>query len=292
MYFYDERGDDLFQQIMQLEEYYLTNSELEIFKKYRQDILDIIGTSKFFRIVELGAGDGSKTRVLLDHFLAERAQFAYSPVDISPNVLEILENNLQSALPDLKVDSLAGDYFKVLKDLQFKEGEKKIVFFLGSNIGNYLDERTINFLTSVRENLHIGDQMLIGVDLKKDPKTILKAYNDSQGITREFNLNLLRRINSELGASFDLSLFRHNPVYDPMTGECRSYLVSLEDQIVEIDGLGQAFSFKKWETIFMEVSKKYSKDELRDLAEATGFKVIKNFDDSRSYFTDSFWEAV
>ena len=292
MYFYDEKGDHLFQKIMQLDEYYLTRAEFNIFQNHGKEIVDLLEIDDHYRLIELGAGDGSKTKVVLKHLIDAGVDFAYSPIDISANVLEILKNNLIHSLPKLQIEPLAGDYFKVLESLSFKEHEKKVVFFLGSNIGNYLDSRASDFLKSVRSNLSVGDKFVIGVDLKKDPKTILAAYNDPNGVTAAFNMNLLERINAELGANFDKANFRHSPVYDPLSGECRSYLMSLCDHDVYLESSDDIIHFDKWEPIFMEVSKKYSIPELESLAELCGFKVMNHLFDENHYYTDSFWEAI
>ncbi|MFY0601349.1 MAG: L-histidine N(alpha)-methyltransferase [Cyclobacteriaceae bacterium] len=290
-YFYDEIGDKIFQQIMNLDEYYLSRAELNIFENQKDKILDLMRPNESFRIVELGAGDGVKTKVLLSHFVEQQKRFSYSPVDISANVLDILKSNLQNEIPDLDIAPLAGDYFQVLSELEFDSDSHNVVYFLGSNIGNFLNESAISFLSNVRENLNAGDRMLIGFDLKKDPNKILAAYNDKQGVTKSFNLNLLTRINHEMGADFDITAFSHNPVYDPATGECRSYLMSLKDQDVHIESLEETFHFKKWETIFVEVSKKYDLEEIGLLAESSGFSVIENLLDDQELFTDSIWEV-
>lgn len=291
-YFYDEKGDKLFQRIMKLPEYYLTRAELEIFQTKKERLLDIINPDAPFRIVELGAGDGMKTRVLLKYFLQQHADFSYSPVDISANVLRDLERNMMQDMPDLKMKPLAGDYFKVLSELKFQNHVRNIAFFLGSNIGNFRNEIALTFLRSIHDNMSSGDILMIGFDLKKDPKTILSAYNDSQGVTKAFNLNLLERINAEFGADFDLDKFDHNPIYDPLTGECRSYLISKEEMEVSLGDLDFSIRFKPWEPIFMEVSKKYDLTEINQLAENSGFKVVENLFDSGKVFTDSIWEVI
>lgn len=291
-YFYDAKGDALFQQIMHLDEYYLTRAELEIFNTQKGRILDQVHPNGKFRLIELGAGDGHKTKVLLKYFLEQKVNFSYSPVDISSNVLKLLEANLTKDIPHLNIDPLEGDYFKVLSDLKFKaDNARNVVFFLGSNIGNFLNETAVNFLKSIHDNLQKGDILLLGFDLKKDPEIILKAYNDPSGITKAFNLNLLERINRELGGNFDLDAFRHSPVYDPVSGECRSYLLSMKDQEVSIEGLNQSFAFEKWEPVFMEVSKKYSVSEIEQLAKATGFNVVENLFDKNQLYTDTIWEV-
>ncbi len=291
-YFYDADGDKLFQQIMGLKEYYLTRAELNIFNQKQQQLLDAFDSGGAFRIVELGAGDGMKTKVLLKYFQAQGADFSYCPVDISPNVLGELENNMKEEIPELKMEPLAGDYFKVLADLKFKNHKRNIAFFLGSNIGNFRRELAVQFLSSIKSNMRKGDCLLIGFDLKKDPKRILAAYNDVSGVTKAFNLNLLTRINRELGGDFNVEAFDHNPTYDPLTGECRSYLIARDPQTVNVRALNKQFHFKSWEPIYMEVSKKYDLYEIEELAATTGFRLVENFFDQERLFTDSIWEVI
>lgn len=286
-YFYDVKGDALFQRIMNLEEYYLTNKELEIFKTHKSKILEVISDGKPFRIIELGAGDGVKTKILLKYFLDQQIDFTYTPVDISGNVLDILTRNLSSEMPDLKIDAYEGDYFDALAEISSSH-EKDVVFFLGSNIGNFSQGEAANFLSDLREHLKGADMLFMGVDLKKDPSAILAAYNDSAGVTREFNLNLLDRINSELEGNLDREQFIHYPYYNPQTGECRSYLISKIDQRAVIGG--EEICFRAWEAIFMEISKKYDSEQLGELAEQAGFKMVDSFSDSSNWFANVVWE--
>lgn len=286
-YFYDSKGDELFQKIMHLEEYYLTRKELEIFNASKEVILETISDGQPFRIIELGAGDGLKTKVLLKYFIENGIDFTYSPVDISGNVLEILEKNLRNEIPHLKIEVYQGDYFHALEDISASP-EKDIVFFLGSNVGNFPQDDAEIFLSKLRGYLNPGDLLFMGVDLKKDPSVILDAYNDSQGVTTEFNLNLLDRINAELDANFDRSLFLHYPYYNPHTGECRSYLISKLDQQVRIGE--EIIHFRAWESIFMEVSKKYDEVQLQKLAKKTGFKPLMTCYDQAHWFADVIWE--
>lgn len=289
-YFYDEKGDALFQKIMGLEEYYLTVSEYEIFSSRKQDILSkMAGDDDMFDLIEFGAGDGYKTSVLIDYFLDNDIKFKYVPIDISPNALKLLTDSLTERFPKLKVLPICDDYFHALEELNKVDFNRKIILFLGSNIGNFRGENAIPFLKHLKADMRPNDQLLIGFDLKKDPETILKAYNDPLGVTASFNLNLLHRINRELDADFTVENFRHYPVYDPVSGEARSYLVSMKDQEVYIGYLSQAFQFRKWEPIFMEVSQKYDVADIRRLAELSGFKVKYNFMDRKKYFTDSLW---
>jgi len=286
-YFYDAKGDELFQRIMHLDEYYLTRKELEIFQTHKNAILSSIQDGEPFRIIELGAGDGLKTKILLKHFLEVGVDFTYSPVDISGNVLEILESNLKSEIPGLKIESFQGDYFDALAKIS-ENPEKDIVFFLGSNVGNFGGDDAVGFLRKLQKFLKKDDLLFMGVDLKKDPSAILSAYNDKEGVTRAFNLNLLDRINSELDANFNKEQFLHYPYYNPQTGECRSYLISKVDQVVTIDD--EEIHFDAWEAIFMEISKKYDRRQLQKLADQAGFTPVESFYDSEKWFADVLWK--
>lgn len=289
-YFYDAEGDRIFQQIMKMPEYYLTGCEFEIFDRQKQDILQSIRPDgQKFDLVELGAGDGYKTKLLLEHFLNQEANFEYFPVDISGSVLEHLQADLNQRFPGLRVTKLNYEYFTALEKLNELDDSPKVILFLGSNIGNFTPERANAFFNKLNQVMRPGDQLLSGIDLKKDPRTILKAYNDDAGITRDFNLNLLKRINRDLGGNFVIENFDHYPTYDPFTGECRSYLMSKVKQEVRIEALEKTYSFEHSEPIHMEISRKYSLREIEDLAHQCGFEVKKHFTDSREYFVDSLW---
>ncbi len=289
-YFYDAEGDRLFQEIMRMPEYYLTDCEYEILESAKGELLNILGNP--FELVELGAGDGLKTKVLLEYFLAREAHFQYLPVDISGNVLELLEQDLKAQFPSLQVNSLQGDYFQVLGDLSARDKTRKLVLYLGSTIGNLGPERELEFLQCVNQYMNPGDLLLTGFDLKKDPEVILKAYNDPAGITAAFNLNLLDRINRELDGDFRRDQFCHWETYNPATGETRSYLVSTADQDVFIGALDRRFSFQAWEAIGVELSQKYDLPHIESLARRSHFRVKKHFFDGRRYFVDSLWEKT
>lgn len=289
-YFYDKKGDELFQAIMRMPEYYLTDCEHSIFKEQKANILNGIGRSDF-ELIELGAGDGFKTKVLLEHFLSEKVPFVYRPIDISKNVLDGLQTDLQQQWPELSVRPLKGDYFKMLEQLHSENGQRKVVLFLGANIGNYTRKEALRFLINLREQLDPEDLLLIGFDLKKDPEVILNAYNDPAGITAAFNLNLLSRINRELGGNFDLNQFLHWETYHPITGEAKSYIVSRRDQEVEISATKKTFHFDAWEAIDVELSLKYNPKEIEALARAAGFRIVDHFYDDKNYFVDSLWQV-
>ncbi|EAY27897.1 L-histidine N(alpha)-methyltransferase [Microscilla marina] len=290
-YFYDEKGDAIFQQIMDMPSYYLTKSEHEIFNTHKQALLSLFSDrQQAFHLIEFGAGDGMKTKVLLEHFLQQKACFRYLPIDISENVLSILVNDLEINFPGLEVEPLANEYFEALDILNEQQRtERKIILFLGSNIGNFLHNEAIEFLRQMRKHLRPDDLLLIGFDLKKDPQIILDAYNDKEGITRNFNLNLLDRINAAFDGNFDTSQFIHSPTYNPLTGATKSYLVSTKDQEVTLERLGKTFKFEAWEAIDMEISQKYSLSNIEHLAKQAGFEVMSNFFDKNKNFVDSVW---
>jgi len=289
-YFYDETGDKLFQQIMTLDEYYLTKAEFEILNTYGEEIIQKY-LHDTFQLVELGAGDGLKTKILLDEVFASGKKFNYLPVDISTHALESLMTDLHANYPHLNGHGISDDYFSALKKINGVE-KQKVVMFLGSNIGNYTPPEAENFLIEMRNNLQPDDILLIGIDLKKDPEVIRKAYDDSQGVTKEFNLNLLRRINRELGGNFNLEDFDHLPIYDSASGAAKSFLISMKDQTVKINAISKTFSFAKNELISTEISQKYSLEEIADMSERTGFELQSNYLDQKGYFVDTIWKAV
>lgn len=292
-YFYDAKGSEIFRQIMRMESYYLTDCEYEIFEQQKEALLrSFLEPGGPFSLVEFGAGDGLKTQILIKHFLARGIDFAYWPIDISADALRKLEEELSHKFPELEVEGYPFEYFEAMKRMNLDEGNRKVVFFLGSNIGNFTESQAIKFLGKIAQELEEEDRLFIGFDKKKDPDIILKAYDDPDGITREFNLNLLRRMNRELGANFDLDKWRHFPNYDPRSGETKSYLLSTEKQAVYFKELGQNFEFDAWEPIWLELSQKYDERMIEYLAEKSGFEVVKNFYDSRAYYVNSLWKLA
>lgn len=290
-YFYDKKGDHLFQQIMNMPEYYLTDCELEIFTEKTADLANAIHAfDETFDLIELGAGDATKSSFLLEYLVSQKADFTYMPIDISGNIIEVLEDNLALKIPDLHIIGLNGEYFEMLDKANDISSKRKVILFLGSNIGNMEVEEAYHFCSELRKKLNPGDILLIGFDLKKNPHTILQAYNDKTGITAAFNLNLLTRINEELNADFNIDQFQHYQTYDPLTGACRSYLISLKDQIVTIEN--QEIRFKENEAVYMEISQKYSLDEINVMAVKNGFEPLKEISDSRKWFVDAIWKVV
>lgn len=289
-YFYDKTGDHLFQQIMAMPSYYLTRCELDIFKNKTDELIDLlIPGNEPFDLIELGAGDAMKSTYLLEQLIRKGINFTYMPIDISGNILSILHKKLSSQLPEIKITCLEGDYFEMLQKAASLSDRRKVVLFLGSNIGNMTPEEAEDFCLHLNSNLSQKDRVLVGFDLKKNPHTILNAYNDKEGITASFNLNLLTRINNELGGNFDLKQFQHYQTYDPVTGACRSFLISLISQDVTIGNT--KISFEENELIDMEISQKFSPGKIRDLAQKSGFTITGEIKDSKKWFVDTIWQV-
>ncbi|MGC1240011.1 MAG: L-histidine N(alpha)-methyltransferase [Chryseosolibacter sp.] len=284
--FYDETGDRIFQQIMRMPEYYPTRCEYDILQQHKDDLLQhFTGNGGSFRLIELGAGDGIKTEILLKHFMAHGSPFTYLPIDISANALEQLSARLQRALPGLRIQPLNQSYDEALKSLHDHD-DKKVILFMGANIGNFTLQNAAQFLKKIAAHLSEEDLVLIGFDLKKDPRIIHEAYDDPHGLTSSFNLNILTRLNRELGAEFNPAEFSHYPYYDPQTGTTKSFLISLKEQDVPIASLGGSVHFDLWETIQTEISQKYDLDMIEQLMATTGLKVADIFYDNDNYFCD------
>lgn len=287
-YFYDPIGDRLFQDIMQMPDYYLTDCELEIFSTKTSEMAELISSDdSAFDLIELGAGDALKSSHLLRHLSKNDIDYSYMPIDISGNILKVLCEKLSKEIPNLETFPLEGEYFEMLNEAMKISDRRKVVLFLGGNIGNMDMEEAQLFCAEIRRRLSPGDIFIIGFDLKKNPHTILSAYNDKSGITSAFNINLLSRINRELGANFDTQYFQHYQTYDPISGACRSFLVSLTNQYVHIKG--DSIFFKENELIDMEISQKYSLEEIQRLSSLAGFELLVNLNDDKDWFVDSIW---
>jgi len=270
-YFYDEAGSRLFERICRLPEYYLTRAELELTRKHLASIARF--ARKGCELLEYGSGESLKTRLLIR---ALRPRI-YLPVDISVSALEQAAKRLVREFPWLHVVPVAADFSRSL-DLPAAQGPR-VAYFPGSTIGNLTPEEAHGFLA--RGRAHAG-HMLIGTDLKKDANVLHAAYNDSRGVTAAFNLNLLARINRELGADFDLRRFSHYAFYNAPLGRIEMHLVSLEKQTVKL--AAHRFAFERGESIHTENSYKYSVEEFRALAAAAGFEGKKTWTDRRGLF--------
>lgn len=292
-YFYDDEGSKIFQAIMNLPEYYLTRSEYEIFESYKENLYNQFSKdTKTFNLIELGAGDGLKTQVLLSHFVEKTMPFTYLPIDISAEALHQLKIRFNKTIPSLNFEGIEGEYFEALAQLKnkkhsFKEEDTRdIVLFLGSNIGNFGNEQSLNFLKQLANNLTTDDYLLLGFDLQKHPQVIKMAYDDATGITKAFNLNLLKRINKELNANFNIEKFDFYSTYIPETGEVRSYIVSAAKQEVILKKLNKTIQFEWGETIHTEISRKYSASQMKEIATEAGFEFVESYTDCKGYFMD------
>jgi L-histidine Nalpha-methyltransferase len=290
-YFYDKKGDSLFQAIMASPDYYLTNCEMEIFACQSDSIADyILGDGSDFELIELGPGNCAKSIHLLKALAAADVSYNYVPIDISENVIRQLECYFPLKIPGLDFNGLIGDYFNMLEAHCSGNKKRKVVMCLGANIGNMTIAEGSRFCSTLRGYLRPGDKCIIGFDLIKHPAMIRRAYDDSAGLTREFNLNLLHRINRELHANFMVDQFEHYCSYDPMTEAAKSYLVCLKDMSVRLPGA--EISFDKDECIWTEISQKYSAKQIRHMAIENGFVHTTEFLDSKSWFMDAIWTAI
>ncbi len=288
---YDDAGSRLFEEIMEVDEYYLTRCELEILNTYKEDIAGLMGGERF-NLIELGAGDGLKTRVLLGCFLEKGLRFRYVPIDISEWALRNLVAEIRTCYDSLSCQALAADYFAGMKLISEIDEHRNVVLFLGSTIGNFSPAEMQIFLSGLKNSVKAGDLVLIGFDLKKDTEKMIAAYNDSRGVTARFNLNVLRRINDELKGNFDIDKFQYYSTYNAGCGAVESFLISREEQAVSIEACGQTFFLDQWEPIQTESSYKFHENDLARLAQENGFEIIEHFRDRRCYFTDALWRVI
>ncbi len=284
-YFYDERGSQLFEDITRTEEYYPTDVEEDIMKRYVHNMVDHIGRNAL--LVELGSGSSIKTRIILDAIVDPAG---YVPIDISAEHLDKTAEQLRQRYPDMPVLPVAADYTQeIVLPLDEVQYERIVVFYPGSTIGNFDPDRAVDFLSGVRELVGDSGAILIGVDLVKDRAVLEAAYNDKAGVTAEFNLNLLNRINSELGADFDVDKFSHRAVYNEELSRIEMHIVSDVDQQVSV--AGTVFSFSKGEYIYTESSYKYTLESFASLMRRAGFHEAHSWVDPRDYFSIHFLEA-
>lgn len=289
--FYDETGSKIFQEIMRMPEYYLTASEYEIIQMNKAALRKHAGGDGTpFNLVELGAGDGLKTEILLKDFTANKLPFTYSPIDVSASALEELADRLRN-ITGLVMRPVNNEYSEALRFLSGSE-LRKVFLFLGANIGNFSVDEAQAFIKSISSSMHEDDLLLIGFDLKKDPRLIQRAYDDPHGITRDFNLNLLVRLNRELGARFQPDQFKHYAYYNPETGMTKSYLVSQRDQDIFLEAFETHVHFSRWEVIHTEISQKYDQNMIRKLASQSGLEIIDQYYDCKHYFSNVLMKKI
>jgi dimethylhistidine N-methyltransferase len=284
-YFYDELGSQLFEAICLLPEYYLTRAENEILQKYTDEIVRAVHGHK--TLLEMGSGSASKTRLIIEALLRSQPDLLFMPVDISASALESGSRILLQSYPQLRIEAYAADYFAGLAELGKRPRARTLALFLGSNISNFDREEALRFLRAMRSVLNQGDALLLGADLKKDPAILEAAYNDALGVTSAFNLNVLARINRELGGTFDLRAFRHRAFYNEAVGRIEIYIESLVKQRVRIKKLDLEIEFDEGELIHTENSYKYDIAGIRSLAGQTGFALSRTWLDSQERFSSN-----
>jgi L-histidine N-alpha-methyltransferase len=281
-YLYDAEGSRLFDAICELPEYYVTRAEREILQSCAAEVVSRLPLN--LCLAELGSGSADKTRLLIEALLARQAALRYVPLDISRSALEESSRRLLLDYPALEIVAIAAEYNDGLGRLFTAARPVKLILWLGSNVGNYPRKEAASLLRCLQEAMSADDRLLVGIDLRKDPEVLERAYDDSKGVTARFNLNLLARINRELGGRFDLETFRHQAVYEAEAGRVRMYLVSRRAQRVQIDGLGLEVEFQAGEGIHTEDSVKYSLAEIEALAGAAGLRLKGQWLDRQGRF--------
>ncbi len=290
---YDDKGSILFQEINDLEGYHPTYCETDIFQKHKEAIGEIISNQPL-NLIELGAGDGRKTTILLEHFIRRKLEIDYIPIDVSEGAIKNLSKSLENRFGNdsLRFHGLVADYFQGIDWLSANSSKRNLVLFLGSSVGNFDINSAVHFLKHLRESLNENDLVLIGFDLMKDPKLLHAAYNDPKGVFQNFNLHLLDRINEELGGNFNTKKFIQSGTYNAKTRAVESYVYSVEEQTVSLNSVEKEFHFDLWEGIQTEHSYKYTKPIIEKLAKDSGFQIVNHFFDDNKYFVDSLWKPI
>ena len=277
-YFYDERGSALFDRITRLPEYYPTRTEIAILEEHAEDAVALLG--RRWELIELGSGSSRKVRIILD---AASGAGTYVPIDISREALRAASNQIARAYPHIRVIAVCADYTQPLALARQDPLARRVVFFPGSTIGNFEPQQAVAFMRNVRKSLRQGDLFLVGADLQKAPSILHAAYNDAAGVTARFNINLLNRMNRELGATFDPRQFEHVAFYDARLGRIEMHLRSLLDQTVRVAGI--EVSFRAKETIHTENSYKYTREGFNAMAEEAGFRARDVWTDEGKLFS-------
>lgn len=283
--FYDAEGSRLFERITALPEYYPTRTEREILAKHADSIVAALRTVRSpLRLVELGAGTAAKTVILLEAALRISDDVSYLPVDVSSDALDCACQNIAYALPEVRIEPIVENYITHPLQLEPFEGTT-LALYIGTSIGNFSPDEARMILQNLGSQLRTGDALLLGTDMVKDEPTLLNAYDDSDGVTAAFNLNVLHRLNRELGATFDTSCFRHRAIWNSKESRIEMHLESTEEQHVNIEHAELALHFKRCETIHTENSYKFTDQGIRSLLEDAGFKIGRAWKDSCDWYT-------
>jgi dimethylhistidine N-methyltransferase len=292
--FYDEEGSRLFEQITELDEYYLTRTEKKIFQMYADEIIRAAAPDlpQNLHVIELGAGTATKTGVLLSAAVRRQGSVTYQAIDVSGSALEAAKQNLEENIPGVTVQTRVADYTDGLGPIEVADGARRLVLYIGSSIGNFDPSAALGVLRGVRKQLSLGDRFLLGVDMAKDLTTLLAAYDDAKGVTADFNRNVLVRINRELDANFHPRCFRHKVRWNGELSRIEMHLESLIRQTVEVRALGIEVSLKRGETIHTENSYKFNPKQLEQLMDRGGFRIQERWMDEKKWFSVILAEAV
>lgn len=281
-YFYNDAGSKLFEQICKLDEYYLTRSEIEILESFHVELsMHLVNE---YNLIELGSGSSYKTKFILDILHRKQDNVEYFPIDIS-NILKHSIGHLSTDYDKLKIIGIIDTYEHGLRFVKQYQNKKNLVMFLGSSFGNFMPDEGKIFLKNISESMKSGDLFLIGLDLKKDAQILEDAYNDSNGVTGKFNLNILSRINTELDANFDLGKFEHDSIFNEHEGKIEMHLRSLTDQKITISKTNDEIYISEGESIITENSYKFTELEIKSMISNSGLEVSQIWYDKRNFYS-------
>ncbi|HEY9600955.1 MAG TPA: L-histidine N(alpha)-methyltransferase [Allocoleopsis sp.] len=280
-YFYDDRGSQLFEQICELPEYYPTRTEASILRQYASEIAQLTGDCE---LVELGSGSSTKTRLLLDAYNTQSDLLRYVPIDVSAGILESSARQLLCEYPSLNVRGLVSTYELALKQLPPTQLPSRMIFFLGSTLGNLNPQECDVFFSQITDALELGEYFLLGIDLQKPKHLLEAAYNDSQGVTAEFNLNMLKHLNWRFDGNFDPQLFEHWAFYNEQLHQIEMHLRCLKAHTVRLNALDLTVQFDAGETIMTEISRKFNLSVMQQELQVKGLKPLQVWTDPKQWF--------
>jgi len=280
-YFYDDPGSQLFEKICELPEYYPTRTEAWILQQYADEIAEITNCCE---LIELGSGSSTKTQVLLDAYQKIATSCRYLPIDVSGGILKTSVLQLQKKYPDFSIHGLLGTYEQALVHLQSNYLQSRMLFFLGSSLGNFNPEECDIFLNQVSRTLQPGDYFLLGIDLQKPQDILEAAYNDSQEVTAAFNLNMLSHLNWRFQGNFDISLFKHQAIYNQVDNQIEMYLHCQKSHAVSLEALDLKVDFEEGESILTEISRKFDLATMEKQLQGKGLKTVKTWTDEKGWF--------
>jgi L-histidine Nalpha-methyltransferase len=280
-YFYDDPGSLLFEKICELPEYYPTRTEAWILNQYADEIAAITNCCE---LIELGSGSSTKTQALLTAYQKIADSCRYLPIDVSGGILKNSVLQLQEKYPDIAIHGLLGTYEQALVHLESNYLQSRMLFFLGSSLGNFNQEECDGFLTQISRTLQPGDYFLLGIDLQKPQDVLEAAYNDSQGVTAAFNLNMLSHLNWRFQGDFDINLFKHQAIYNQVDNQIEMYLHCQSSHLVTLEALDLKVSFEAGESILTEISRKFDLPTMETLLQSKGLNTVKTWTDEKGWF--------